>query len=138
WYYGIAKPFGFNEVKPISEFVSTYSSSDSPIILTGDVYYTACIFFKASLHGNNGVSPEPLDKDAIALYYSLRTGETGDFLTRLRERDIEYLLIVDNGKPISGSAWGYQITPPKSLTIEEQFFNVVFNDGRSKLFGRIK
>lgn len=139
WYYGQsgAKPFGLNEVLPVSHFFLTYSPSDAPIVLTGDIFHTACIFFITSIHDSDNISPEPLGKDAVTLYYSFESGAMKEFLTRLRERNIKYLIIVENGRAIFGGVWGYRIIPPKSSTLQESILNLIYNDGQCKLFGRI-
>jgi hypothetical protein len=137
WYYGSsgAKPFGFEKVQPISEFF-VHFSGDHPIILTGDAYYMACIFFMTSLLNKSNVAAEPLGVDAITLYYSFEEGNMSDFLERLSERNIQYVLMVEDGRPIYGDAWGYRVILPESSALHESSLNLVHSDGWSKLYKR--
>jgi len=133
WYSG--KPFAYHEVHSLSEFLSTYSESENPVTLTGDAYYTANILFITSLHDKvNAVIPEPLGRDAISLYECLVTKKKQDFFARMDIRNIKYLLLVDNTRPIHGDSWGYVVDLPKASTLDITLFTLIYSDGRSLLY----
>lgn len=136
WYYGeaSAKPLAYYEIQPVSEFLLAHSSSARPIIVTGDAYYTANLFFITSLCNKvNYVIPEPLGKDAITLYHSILTGCIEDFFVSIRSRGILYLLMVRTTRPLWGDGWGYAVSLPNFDVIASQA-NLMYEDGYSQIY----
>jgi len=136
WKYGMggAKPFGYDKVSPVAQFLVSHSSQNTPIVVTGDASYMGDIFFAASLeHKVNNVIPTRLYSDAIVLHDSLQTGETDVLLSNLRRKAIDYLLIVDDGTPVWGDSGGPMVALGNTEVLET-VMDVTYRDGKSRLF----
>jgi len=135
WYYGISKPFGYYEIKPVSKFLFVYRTT--PTTITGDAYYLACIFFETALCNKTGViAPEPLGMDALLLYDALHTGEMQELFARLSVREIDYILLIRTTKPTFGDEWGYPVMIHNFGSIERSSLCLFYNNGDSELFGK--
>ena len=136
WNYGSAsgRPFAYDYTNPVAEFLCAHSTAANPITLTGDEYFASNIFFISSIHNKtDSVIPEPLVDDTIYLHDALVTGNTSSFLLAMNARHINYLFIVDDGKPFYGDGWGYIIQAPSADKTVNLNFSLVFNDGRTQL-----
>jgi len=134
WYYGVGKPYAYQRVETLSYYLLSHSSPKNPIILTGDAYYTANIFFiSALLDELDKVIPEPLREDAVTLYNALHSKEMGYFRASMEDRDIKCLLIVQGVRTVWGDAWGPAVTLPDTGPLEGSF-SLVYQDGYSRLF----
>jgi hypothetical protein len=138
WQYGAmsGKPFVYQEVKPLADFMCEHSSNAEPITVTGDMYYMTNIFFITSIHNQiNNVIPEPLLNDSIMLHECWESGKINDFLTRINNRGIEYLLLAKDTRPIWGDTWGWSVDPPEIDKLYSMPVNVVYSDSNLILFG---
>jgi len=137
WVYGRSsgRPFAYNNVYSVSDFLCNNSASNKPFILGGDAYYTAQVFFITSLNNKTvSVIPEPLGADAITLHMAMESGNLQDFLSAMYLRQINYLLIVDDGRPLWGDGWGYMIDEPNTDALTKLQFSPIYDDGRTQLF----
>lgn len=137
WIYGKggAKPFAYSEIQPLSEFVSVHSSNQTPVAVTGDAYYIANMFCIISSHGDTkNVISRPLGQDTISLYYSSFNDSNKDFLMDINKKGINYILIVQNDRPLWGDDWGYTVPPP-NMSFFYKDFTIVYNNGLSQLYG---
>lgn len=135
--YGVAaaKLSAYNTVYPVSSFLCSYVRDNNSIILTGDSGYTSNIFFISSLNNKtDSVIAEPLLGDSITLNEAIATGDSQIFVSAMKYRQIQYLLIIDNGKPIYGDVWGYIIEAPNADTISKLDFSLIYTDGVVQLF----
>ena len=135
--YGMAsaKPFAFDNIYPFSVFISTYSPNDRPLVLASDENYAAHVFFISSHYNKTAtVVAEPLLGDAITLNEVVANGDSQVFVSAMRSRQIEYLLIINDGKPVYGDVWGYIINALEIDTISQLQFSLIYNDGKAQLF----
>jgi hypothetical protein len=129
------RPFTYNNVYPVSQFILSASNSSTPFILTGDAYYTANLFFIASLYNRTvTVIPEPLENDSVSLNTALTTGNLEGFLVSMNQRQIKYLLLANDGRPLYGDAWGYIVESPNPAAITNLTLSRIYDDGQTKLF----
>jgi len=135
WYYGVGKPYAYQKVEPLSRYLISHSSSQSPIILAGDVYYTANVFFIVGLHSRvEDVAPNPLGEDVVTLYKSLSANDTEGILESMRAKNIRFLLIVQDGSAIWGDEWGYAVTLRNMRLLGETTSMSRLYDGPAQLF----
>ena len=135
--YGIgdAKPFAYDNVYPFSIFICTHTTNEKPLVLASDENYAATVFFISSLNNKTAsVIAEPLLGDAITLNEAVATGDSQVFVSAMQYRQIQYLLIISDGKPIYGDVWGYVINNPKADTISQLQFALIYDDGQAQLF----
>lgn len=134
WYYGVGKPYAYQEVDAVSHYLLSHSSPENPVVITGDTYYTANIFFIGALHGDlDRVVAEPLLKDATTLYWSLHSGNMAPFRDSMRERGIACLLLVQGRTAVWGDGWGPAVTLPSTGALEASM-PTIYDDGHSRLF----
>jgi hypothetical protein len=132
WNNGIEKPFGYQQIEPVSSVLIAHSSPRSPIVLRGDAYYTGEVFYVAAVNNKlDSLIPEPLESDALLLYQSSITKNAGALVKDLRARNIGFLLIISEGTPTWADAWGpsYAISSNSSLP-----FSLVYDDGSAYLY----
>lgn len=135
WYYGVGKPCAYQKVEPLSRYLISHSSSQSPIVLAGDAYYTANVFFIVGLHSRvEDVVPNPLGEDALTLYKSLSANDTEDILESMRAKNIRFLLIVQDGGAIWGDEWGYAVTLRNTRLLDQTTSMSKLYDGPAQLF----
>ena len=135
--YGVsgAKPFAYDNVFSLSYFLCTHTTNERPLVLTGDEGYVANVFFISSLFNKTrSVVAEPLLSDSVTLNDAIESGNANAFISAMKSRQISYLLIVDNGKPIYGDVWGYIINNPKADKISQLHFDRIYDDGQTNLF----
>jgi len=135
--YGIgdAKPFAYENVYTFSNFICTHTTNEKPLVLTSDENYAANVFFISSLNNKTAsVIAAPLLGDAITLNEAIATGDSQVFVSAMQSRQIQYLLIISDGKPIYGDVWGYIINDPNTDTISQLQFALIYDDGQAQLF----
>jgi hypothetical protein len=136
WYYGLGKPYAYQRIEPLSQLLLSHSSSRDPIALMGDAYYTANIFFIASHEGGLGnVVPDPLGRDAVVLYDSLRLNETSNLVESMRERNIRCQLLTPGS--VWGDEWGYAVMLTSTRSVDDTTYLSLLYDGPSQLFCHI-
>ena len=138
WDYSPVKPFAYYDVKPLTDFLVSYSSCENPVTITGDIDYIGNIFFITFSQGNfSSIIPEPLGKDALTLSTSLLASEIGNnstpFIVSMNSRNIRYLLIINGTKSTWGDPWSYGVTLRNTYLLKT-LFSLVYNDGRSQFF----
>jgi hypothetical protein len=100
-------------------------------IVAGDSYYTGYVFFKTML--NNDRSSfyfTTLKKYALYLFNQYEEPYIiKHYVMDLVKNNIDYLIIVNDGKPVTGDPWGYAITPSRTSTnFLIQHENMLYND----------
>ena len=132
---GAAKPFAYDNAYPFSVFICTHTTNEKPLVFASDENYAGTVFFISSLNNKTAsVIAEPLLGDAITLNEAVATGDSHVFVSAMQSRQIQYLLIISDGKPIYGDVWGYVINNPKSDTISQLQFALIYDDGQAQLF----
>jgi len=116
--------YGFN--KFISDSVTSYN-----VVITGDSYYTGYLFFKTSISGDYArVLFTTLGIRTFDLFDSQDTNTLNSSIKKLIDIHVKYLMIVNDGKPITGDPWGYAITPsPTSINYLITHLNTIYHDG---------
>ncbi len=135
WNYGwfSSKPYTYDKVLPLTEFLSSYSIPENPVYLAGDDYCLANMLFIISLHNKtNAVILEPLGEDVTTLYEGSVKGEIQDFLIKMDSRNIGYLMLVNDPRPIYGDAWGPRV--PSIVSLDNIPVSIIYNDGQSRLY----
>jgi len=133
WYYGVGKPYAYQEVDSLSGWLLSHSSVRNPLTLAGDAYYTANMFFILSLSDKFGtVVPEPLGRDAVTLYESIHSHDAQKLIQNMHTRNIKCLLIVRGTNAIWGDEWGYAVTLPSTDFLKGSL-SVIYDDDRAQL-----
>lgn len=133
WNYGLGKPYAYQRVEPLANFLITHSSSRDPITLAGDAYYTANIFFIAAREDKLGnVATRPLGIDVVTLYNSLRANETSGFLAGMRDSNLRCLMLVPGAGALWGDEWGYAVELPSTGPLDASL--AILYAGPAQLF----
>ena len=100
-------------------------------VVAGDSYYTGYAFFKTMLNNDkNSFHFTTLEKYALYLFNQYKEPYViKHYVMDLVRNNIDYLMIVNDGKPVTGDPWGYAITPSHtSINFLTQHENMVYND----------
>jgi len=128
----------------LSFYTSSHGESLSRIIITGDSYYTGYLWFMCNHHNNldttschihKGILFTILDRDIYDLFNSHNIDKTISCIKKLVASNTNInLIVVNDGKPMRGTAWGY-VTIPSSTNINflVNKMNIIYNDKDSLL-----
>jgi hypothetical protein len=135
WNYGVSVPGAYSTVAPLSIFLETHSSNESPVVLVGDAYFVANLFFIAFTHNATSIVPEPLEMASLPVYRSIMEGNKDQFTSEMSKKGAGFFLSVRNGRPLYGDEGGYApaFTIP-SGRVESLGLSLVYNDGTSQLY----
>jgi hypothetical protein len=115
--------YGFNS------FISGSTQPHYSTIIAGDSYYTSYASFKVFLSTGEGrLYFTILGSYVIYLFssYENSTINAEEFVNH----DINYLLLINDDKPISGDPWGYSIMPShSSINFLLHRLEIIYNDG---------
>jgi hypothetical protein len=115
--------YGFNS------FISGITQPYHSVIIAGDSYYTGYASFKAFLNdAENCLHFTTLGKYTVYLFSS--HGNFTIITEEFTNRGINYLMLVNDGKPISGDPWGYTIMPSHTtISLLLHRLGTIYNDG---------
>jgi hypothetical protein len=116
--------YGFNE------FISGIITSHN-VVIAGDSYYTGYLFFKTSLGKDyTGILFTTLGIRTFDLFGLHSTDSIINCVRGMISKDVGYLIIVNDGKPITGDPWGYAVTPSNvSINFLINHSNIIYYDG---------
>lgn len=116
--------YGFNE------FISGITTSHN-VVIAGDSYYTGYLFFKTSLGKDyTGILFTTLGIRTFDLFGLHGTDSIINCVRGMISKGVGYLIIVNNGKPITGDPWGYAVTPSNvSINFLINHSNIIYHDG---------
>ena len=135
WQYGSVseKPFGYDTVQPIGNYLVQYSTNTSPLQIMGDAYYMANLYYVASSNNKLDVfSCSPLDNYAILLHDNLANEDIQPFIQAMHSMKTNGLILFNDNRPLWGSCLGYATTIPTTEPFNNNSeFNLVYNNGLS-------
>lgn len=131
-------------VSGISSYISFNKVALGEIRITGDAYYTGYLWFMYTYSDllNNpsrniyeGARFTLLDKNIYDIFSSHDINRTAYCVKKLITGGIStHLIIINDGKPARGTAWGYMTLPsPTTMKFLINNVNVVYNDINSFL-----
>lgn len=132
WNYEVGKPFAYDQSKPLSTFLLSSASNDTPMNLTGDAIHMVDLFYITYVHeASSRIQPEPLGLDSLTLYEASISGNKEQFVENMKTRNIQLLVMFQDGRPVWGDEWGYGFTV---RTVNSLDLPMVYNDGYSQLY----
>jgi hypothetical protein len=128
----------------LSSYISSHGEPLSRIIVTGDSYYTGYLWFMYNHHNNLDTTPcyvhrgilfTILDRDIYDLFSSHSIDKTISCIKKLVAGNTNTnLIVVNDGKPMRGTVWGYTTIPlPSNINFLVNEMNMVYNDKNSFL-----
>ena len=128
----------------ISSYISFNDVASDKITITGDSYYTGYLWF---MYANNSTSNDILydshgkvlftilGRDIYDLFSSYDINRTIYCIKKLIKGNTDVMLVIINdGKPLRGTAWGYMTTlSPINMNFLINNTNVIYNDNSSFL-----
>jgi hypothetical protein len=130
-------------ISGISSYISFNEVALSKTIITGDSYYTGYLWFMHTYNTILNNSPHSvyervsftiLDKDIYDLFGSHNINRTVYCIKKLVAGGISTLIIINDGKPVRGTAWGYMtLLSPTTMKFLINNSNIMYNDINSLL-----
>ena len=114
--------YGFNS------FISGITQPHYSTIIAGDSYYTSYASFKVFLSTGEGRLHFTILGSYVIYLFSSHENSTIN-AEEFVNHDINYLLLINDGKPISGDPWGYIIMPShSSINFLLHRLEIIYND----------
>jgi len=121
----------FKNLYAFDTFISCITSHRS-IVIAGDSYYTSYAYFKATLNGVGDYFHFTTFHKYVFYLFKLYDDypTIKQYIRGLAKRGINYLMLVDDGKPITGDPWGYAVMPSyTAINLLICHLDVTYNDG---------